>query len=119
MPTMTLTIERTPRTIRFNDQLIHVEELGVRLPFACKPGTLREMCATGEQRIFITSTITMTPAEFDAFASDFSKSRIWLAGEGGSAENGCLCVEVCAPGRPYLYVDPAGGDYARYVARLG
>jgi len=33
--------------------------------------------------------------------------------------NGRLCVEVHAPGRPYLYVDPSGGDYARYVARLG
>jgi hypothetical protein len=26
---------------------------------------------------------------------------------------------VSAPGRPYLYVNPEGGDYARYVARLG
>ena len=30
-----------------------------------------------------------------------------------------MCVEVNAPGRPYLYVDPSGGDYARYAARLG
>jgi hypothetical protein len=28
-------------------------------------------------------------------------------------------VEVHAPGRPYLYLDPSGGDYPRYVARLG
>jgi hypothetical protein len=119
MPTMTLTIERTPRMIQFRDQCRHVEELGVQLPFACKPDNLREMCATGEHRIFITDTITMTPAEFDAFASDFSKPQPWLAGKGGNAENGCLCVEVQAPGRPYLYVDPSGGDCARYVARLG
>ena len=43
----------------------------------------------------------------------------WLAGKGGYVGQGRLCVEVHAPGRPYLYVDPSGGDYARYAARLG
>ena len=41
MPTMTLTIERTPRTLTFCDETIEVEELGVRLPFARKPADLR------------------------------------------------------------------------------
>ena len=119
MPTMTLTIERTPRVVLLDGQILHVEELGVRLPFARKPDCLREMCATGEHRIYITETIEMSVAEFDAFARDLTRSRDWLKGKGGSVEDGCLCIEVCAPGRLYLYVDPSGGDYARYVARLG
>ena len=75
MPTMTLAtpctmalhIPRTPRTVQFRGQALHVEELGACLPFACKPDNLREMCATGEHRIYITETVEMTPAEFDAF----------------------------------------------------
>ena len=39
--------------------------------------------------------------------------------KGGYVGQGRLCVEVYAPGRPYLYVDPTGGNYARYAARLG
>jgi hypothetical protein len=41
------------------------------------------------------------------------------ADKAGGTGDGYLCVEVTAPGRPYLYVNPEGGDYARYVARLG
>ncbi|CAJ0895440.1 hypothetical protein R1479_03948 [Ralstonia mannitolilytica] len=60
-----------------------------------------------------------TPAEFDAFGRSLLVSRDWLRGKGGGTGDGYLCVEVTAPGRPYLYVNPEGGDYARYVARLG
>jgi hypothetical protein len=119
MPTMTITIERTPRTLVFGGETLHVEELGVRLPFARKPESLEEMCASGNARIFITETVEMTPAEFDTFARHLYLSREWLRGKGGNIADGVLCVEVHAPGRPYLYVDPSGYDYARYVARLG
>ena len=57
--------------------------------------------------------------DFDAFARSLLVSRDWLRGKGGGTCDGYLCVEVTAPGRPYLYVNPEGGDYARYVARLG
>lgn len=117
--TMTLHILRTPRIVHFEGYALHVEELGVRLPFACTPDSLRQMCATGEHRIYITETVELTIAQFDAFAGDLSRPQAWLAGKGGSVADGCLCVEVHAPGRPYLYVDPSGYDYARYVARLG
>ena len=119
MPTMTLSIERFPRILEFRGQNLRVEELGRRLPFARKPASLSEMCASGEERIFITETIAMTAAEFDAFSADFTASQPWLAGKGGTVGGVCMCVEVCAPDRPFLYIDPAGGDYARYVARLG
>lgn len=51
MPTMILTIERTPRILQLDGQSLHVEELGVRLPFARKPTSLEEMCAIGNARI--------------------------------------------------------------------
>ena len=117
--TMTITIERTPRTMTRDGTAIQVEELSVRLPFARKPADLDEVGGFGSTRIFVTETREMTPGDFDIFASNLMKSRDWLRGKGGGTGDGYFCVEVCAPGRPYLYVNPEGGDYARYVARLG
>ena len=119
MSTMTLTIERTPRTLMINGQAVIVEELGVRLPFARKPVNLDEVGGHGQTKVIVTETRVMTPAEFDVFARSLMASRDWLAGKGGGLEGGYLCVEVTAPDRPYLYVNPEGSDYARYVARLG
>ena len=116
---MTITIERTPRTFTVDGNDIQVEELGISLPFARKPVDLRDMSATGDYIVYVTETRTMTPEEFDGFAANLLTSRDWLTGKGGYVGNGRLCVEVHAPGRPYLYVDPSGGNYARYVARLG
>jgi hypothetical protein len=77
------------------------------------------MSTSGSDIVYITETRTMTPEEFDAFASNMLASRDWLAGKGGHAGLGRLCVEIHAPGRPFLYVDPSGSSYGRYVARLG
>ena len=41
--TMTITIERTPRTVNLEGIAIQVEELSVRLPFARKPADLSEV----------------------------------------------------------------------------
>ena len=117
--TMTITIERTPRTLQFEGTAIEVEELSVRLPFARKPCDLSEVGGEGSYKVFVTETREMTFVEFDAFASQLLKSRDWLSGKGGFFEDGRLCVEICATGRPILYVDPSGGDYGRHVARLG
>lgn len=117
--TMTITIERTPRTITREGLAIQVEELSVRLPFARKPADLSEVGGFGNTRILVTETRGMTQSDFDSFASNLMKSRDWLRGKGGGTGDGYFCVEVHAPGRPYLYVNPEGGDYARYVARLG
>lgn len=119
MTTMTLTIERTPCTLQFDGNVLDVEELGIRLPFARKPANLEEMSGGGSHRIYITDTKILTPVEFDAFANNLLRSRDWLYGKGGGTGDGYLCVEVTASGRPYLYINPEGGDYARYVARLG
>lgn len=119
MKTMTISIERKPVTLEVDGQEIKVEELGVRLAFARKPADLKDMCASGEEVVYVQETRNLTPDEFDAFARDLLASRDWLAGKGGYVGQGRLCIEVCAPGRPYLYVDPSGSDYGRYVARLG
>jgi hypothetical protein len=119
MTTMTITIERTPRTLMFAGKEINVEELSVELPFARKPCSLEEVGGYGNYKVLVTETKEMTPEEFDSFGRTLLKSREWLAGKGGGTGNGFLCVEIKAPGRPYLYVNPEGGDYARYVARLG
>ena len=119
MTTMTITIERTPRTLQFGGTAIEVEELSVQLPFARKPANLGEVGGQGHAKIYVTETKELTPDEFDAFARSLLVSRDWLRGKGGGTGDGYLCVEITAPGRPYLYVNPEGGDYARYVARLG
>lgn len=119
MSSMTITIERTTRVLQVGDTAVQVEELDVRLPFARKPVDLSEVGGYGQDKVYVTETRELTPAEFDAFASRLLASRDWLRGKGGSAYGGQLCVEVNAPGRPRLYVNPEGSDYARYVARLG
>lgn len=119
MPSMSITIERTPLILQWEGQEIQVEQLGIRLPFARKPVNLKDMSTSGDYIIYVTETRAMTPEEFDGFAANLLVSRDWLAGKGGYVGQGRLCVEVHAPGRPYLYVDPSGGDYGRYVGRLG
>jgi len=119
MTTMTITIERKLLTLTIEGAPLVVQELSLRLPFARKPADITDMAVTGDYVVYVTETRTMTPEEFDGFSLNFFTSRDWLAGKGGYAGQGRLCVEVHAPGRPYLYVDPSGSNYCRYVARLG
>ena len=119
MKTMTITIERKPLTIQFDGKTMEVEELGIRLPFGRKPTTMSEIAGSEDCTVYITETREMEPAEFDSFAMNLYKSRDWLRGKGGYYGDGRLCVEVHAPGRPYLFIDPSGSDSARYAARLG
>lgn len=57
----------------------------------------------------------LTTAEYDAFANTLLEDRDWLTGRGGHANGHRQVVEVSAPGRNTLYVDPSGGSYGRYV----
>ena len=97
-------------------QNIYVQELSIRLPFGRKPSDITDIAATGNDKVYVTETKEMTPAAFDSFASALYKSHVWLKNKGGYFNDGRLCVEVVAPGRPILFIDPSGGDYARYVA---
>ena len=90
MTSMTITIERMPRTLQFEGTAIEVEELSVRLPFARKPADLSEVGGEGNYKVFVTETRLMTPAEFDGFACQLLKSRDWLSGKGGYLSDGRL-----------------------------
>ena len=66
--TMTLTIDRIPRTLAFGTAILCVEELGTRLPFARKPVTLSDVGGCGLLKVYVTETRFLTPDEFDALA---------------------------------------------------
>ena len=83
MPSMSITIERTPLTLQWEGQEIQVEQLGIRLPFARKPENLKDMSASGDYIVYITETRDLSAEEFDAFAGHLYKSRDWLDGKGG------------------------------------
>ena len=89
----------------------------------CGFGDVGKGCASAMKNagciVYVTEVREMEPEEFDGFAMNLFKSRDWLKGKGGYLGEGRLCVQVHAPGRPYLFIDPSGGDYPRYVARLG
>ena len=57
----------------------------------------------------------LTAIEYDVFANTLLDDRDWLAGHGGHRNGKRSVVEVSAPGRTTLYVDPSGGSYGRYV----
>ena len=106
-------------TIMFDGQQVQVEVLSIRLPFGRKPTDINDIAARGDYVVYVTETRIMTPEEFDGFAINLYQSRDWLKGKGGYFMQGRLCLEVHAPGRPFLYVDPSGSDYGRYITCLG
>ena len=53
MKTLVLTVERKPIEIPWDGGTLQVEELGLRLPFARKPGNLRAMAASGDDAIYV------------------------------------------------------------------
>lgn len=112
-------IIRIPRTLVFSGTPIRVKELSIRLPFTRKPIDLAEFEDPHYAKVYITETRQLSPTEFDELAGSLQASRDWLRGKGGRVEDGgFLCIEVIAPGRPYLYINPEGHDYARYAACL-
>ena len=92
----------------------------IRARFARKPCTLDEVLHNSDssaplESITIELRKELTTAEYDAFADTLLEDRDWLAGRGGHADGHRRVVEVSAPGRTTLYVDPSGGSYGRYV----
>lgn len=75
MSTMTITIERTPRTLQFAGQSLQVEELSIRLLFARKPADLGELGGSDQHKVYVTETKELTLAEFDAFGRSLVSGR--------------------------------------------
>ncbi|MCL9846048.1 hypothetical protein [Ralstonia solanacearum] len=110
-------MKRTPHTLVIGNAVVQTEKLDPRRPFVRKPVDLGEVRSKESAEVYVTETKHLTPAEFDEFASSLLVSRDWLRGKGGGMLDRYLCIEVTAFGRPTLYVNPEGSDYARYVAR--
>ena len=92
----------------------------IRARFTRKPCSLDEVLHNTDpsappESIAIEFRKELTTAEYDAFANTLLEDRDWLAGRGGHANGQRQVVEVGAPGRTTLYVDPSGGSYGRYV----
>ena len=88
--------------------------------FTRKPSSLDEVLhytdpSAPPESITIEFRKELTTAEYDAFANTLLEDRDWLTGRGGHANGHRQVVEVSAPGRTTLYVDPSGGSYGRYV----
>ena len=89
------------------------------------------------EKIKITKVVTLSDDDYSTFSETLLTDREWLAGEGGCGstaypnedysdltekqqqewqnESYLLCVAVQCSGRPTIYVDPQGYDYARYI----
>lgn len=95
------------------------EEIFVR--FARKPYRFDEVEAAARDtddpgsRVMIAETKELSAAEYDAFTNSLLKDREWLSGKGGYLNNTRQAIEVTAPDRQTLYVDPSGSSYGRYV----
>ena len=88
--------------------------------FTRKPCSIDEVHHTSDpsappEVITIDFRKELTAIEYDAFANTLLEDRDWLAGRGGHADGHRRVVEVSAPGRTTLYVDPSGSSYGRYV----
>ena len=92
----------------------------IRARFTRKPCSIDEVLHNSDpsappESITIECRKELTSAEYDVFANTLLEDRDWLAGRGGHRNGQRSVVEVSAPGRTTLYVDPSGGSYGRYV----
>ena len=92
----------------------------IRARFTRKPCSLDEVLHNTDssappESIAIELRKELTTAEYDTFANTLLDDHDWLTGRGGHANGHRQVVEVSAPGRNTLYVDPSGGSYGRYV----
>ena len=92
----------------------------IRARFTRKPCSIDEVHHNSDpsappEVITIEFRKELTATEYDAFANTLLEDRDWLAGRGGQSNGHRRVVEVSAPGRTTLYVDPSGSSYGRYV----
>ena len=94
--------------------------IATRARFTRKPCSLDEVLHNTDpsappESITIELRKELTAIEYDVFANTLLDNRDWLAGHGGHRNGKRSVVEVSAPGRTTLFVDPSGGSYGRYV----
>lgn len=93
-----------------------------KVRFVRKPCDLQEVlaiCSAVDKPAYPVSVEfqqTLTTREYDLFGQTLLKDRDWLKGRGGWLDNEVRrVVEVSAPDRTTLYVDPSGSAFGRYV----
>jgi len=98
-----------------------MNEIQIRAHFARKPYNIDDVRAQIESRrevpehIEIEARHELTTQAYDAFCHEPLKDREWLRGKGGWRDGVRQVVEVTAPGRDTLYIDPSGSAYGRYI----
>lgn len=67
-------------------------------------------------KAIVDKSYKLSADEYDKFVYNFMVHTTYLSGEGGVDPDGTVhVVEITAPGKKTIYVDPEGYDYARYV----
>jgi hypothetical protein len=108
-----MSLGRLTMTINSNTQL--------KVCFIRKPADLKDVMSNNDpdktpSNVSIELHQTLSTAEYDRFAANFYQDYDWLKGRGGYINNELRsAVEVSAPDRITLYVDPSGSAYGRYV----
>lgn len=117
--TMRLALEQV--TFKLKGQDVVMQKLPMSLPFSRKAINLRDMSGGEMSTVYVFKRIDMDPLGFDDFARNLCRDTEWLKGQCHALPiaDARACVMVVAIGRPILFVDTQGSDYARYVARLG
>jgi hypothetical protein len=64
---------------------------------------------------FVAEIKDMSDCEYEDFIANPLVSRDWLNDKGGTINDIRQSIAITCAGRPTLYVDPSGYDYARYI----
>ena len=102
-------------------RLVQLLKLPMALPFSRKAADLSQLGGGEAAEVYVFDRIGMDPEVFDAFAQTLCRGTTWLVGRSLSLPipSARACIMVVSQGRPVLFIDTQGYDYARYVARLG
>lgn len=117
---ITIRLELEPVTFKMKGEDVLMHKLPHPLAFSRKAANLREVSGGELSYVYVFKRIDMDPMGFDDFARNLCRDTDWLKGQCHAIPlDARACVMVVATGRPILFIDTQGCDYARYVARLG
>jgi hypothetical protein len=118
---ITIRMELEPVTFKLNGKDVLMHKLPHPLAFSRKAADLSELSGGAQSYVYVFKRIDMDTLGFDHFARNLCRDTDWLKDQYHAIPvNGArACVMVLATGRPILFIDTQGSDYARYVARLG
>lgn len=89
--------------------------------FASKPRDIADVEAAYRddslraEVVTVSETTALTAEEYDVLVQSFLTDRTWCLGKGGYSKGRICVIEVTAPDRRPLYINPEGYGYARYV----